>query len=50
MILIATITLFSFTEGSGFSSLGVYSAIEIVAFMSMLVARGAEFVAMATNI
>ena len=49
MVLIATITLFSFTEDSKFSSSTIFKGIEVVTMISMLGAAGAEFVVMATN-
>ena len=44
MVFIGTITLFSFTEKSKFSSSDIYKLIEWVAIFSILGASGAEFV------
>ena len=50
MVLMATITLFSFTEDSEFSSSSVYKVIEVITIMTMFITAGAEFVVVAINI
>ena len=49
MIFILTITLFSFTENSGFSSSMVYRIIELVTVVGIIVACSAEFMAMVAS-
>ena len=50
MVLVGTITLFSFTEGMKFSSSKVYKGIEMITVMAMFMTAGTEFLVMAVNI
>ena len=50
MVVLLTITLFSFTEKSGFSSSVYYQVIEILAVVSMIGAAGSEFIILCSSI
>ena len=50
MVLILTITVFSFAESPDFSSSDLYKGIELLSILSILGAIGSEFMVMATNI